>query len=342
MIENADVDTAAPIIGKTCLAPEPSRIFYWALAVPLAALLVWLSLRGTDWRRVGTVLSGARLGLIALACAITSAACFLRALRWRVLLNAREKLGAVPVFWATMAGYLGNNLLPARAGELVRAVLVSRRSALSKTYVLTTAATERLTDAIVLVVASRLLLLGIHQKPAWLEGAATTTSIAALLGATLVAGLRWRHATIARILAVVSAPAHVRSRLVGMLEQAVLGFSALDHPARLASFCGLTALIWTADAARATIVARALGLSLPFAVAILLITGLGLGSALPATPGYLGIYQFVAINVLVPFGFTRDEALAYILLAQAGGYAVITLWGVAGLWRMGGTKVAGC
>ena len=60
-------------------------------------------------------------------------------------------------------------------------------------------------------------------------------------------------------------------------------------------------------------------------MAFLLLTGIGLGSSLPSTPGYLGVYQFVAMTVLTPFGFSRDAALAYILVAQALGYAVILI-----------------
>jgi len=68
--------------------------------------------------------------------------------------------------------------------------------------------------------------------------------------------------------------------------------------------------------------ADGLHLHFSFAVAMLLLTGMGLGSALPSTPGYVGIYQFVAVTVLTPFGFSRDSALAYILVAQASAYVV--------------------
>jgi uncharacterized membrane protein YbhN (UPF0104 family) len=69
---------------------------------------------------------------------------------------------------------------------------------------------------------------------------------------------------------------------------------------------------------------------MPVEVAFLLIVGLGLGSALPSTPGYVGIYQFVAVSVLVPFGFSKTDAVAYILVAQALQYVVMGLWGALG------------
>jgi hypothetical protein len=67
-------------------------------------------------------------------------------------------------------------------------------------------------------------------------------------------------------------------------------------------------------------------------MAMLLLTGLGLGSALPSTPGYVGIYQFVAVTVLVPLGIAKAPALAYILLVQASGYVVTLLLGLPCLY----------
>jgi glycosyltransferase 2 family protein len=65
------------------------------------------------------------------------------------------------------------------------------------------------------------------------------------------------------------------------------------------------------------VASRAVGIDISFSVALLLLAGLGLGSALPAMPGYVGIYQFVAVTILPPFGIGRNAALAYVLVMQA-------------------------
>jgi uncharacterized membrane protein YbhN (UPF0104 family) len=72
-------------------------------------------------------------------------------------------------------------------------------------------------------------------------------------------------------------------------------------------------------------------MSITLPIAFLLIAGLGLGSALPSTPGYVGIYQFVAVSILTPFGYSRTDAIAYILLVQAMSYVVLAFWGLIGL-----------
>src|SRR5258708_21774040 len=112
-----------------------------------------------------------------------TATLFLRACRWRILLNAEGSIGVSTAFWATAAGFFGNNFLPARAGELVRTFMISSRSPLESAYVLATALSERVADAIVLVVISALVLLLVPAQPGWLAGAARPFAILGLLGA---------------------------------------------------------------------------------------------------------------------------------------------------------------
>jgi len=74
-------------------------------------------------------------------------------------------------------------------------------------------------------------------------------------------------------------------------------------------------------------------ISLTMPMACLLMTGLGLGSALPSTPGYVGIYQFVAVTVLMPFGFSRAAVIAYMVLVQVLQYVSTGIWGLFALAR---------
>ena len=88
------------------------------------------------------------------------------------------------------------------------------------------------------------------------------------------------------------------------------------------------------DAVGATIGVRIISQTLSLGQALILLSALGLSSAVPSTPGYVGVYQFVAVAVLVPFGFSRSDALAYILISQILGYLVVSFWGLLGLWQL--------
>lgn len=325
LIENR---SAAPPASRGISRPKAISL---SIAVLLAAVLLYYSLRGIEWRQAGHQIAGARLGLLALGAATVAATLFLRAFRWRILLTAE---GSVPVggaFWATAAGYFGNNFLPARAGELVRTVMISSRCGLNAAYVLATALSERVADAIALVGISSLVLLTLPAQPGWLAGAARPFAILGLSGALIIAVLPRMESLARRLLQRLPAPEALRLKLILAMEHGLRGIRAFHDGRRLSAFLGLTIVIWCLDAAGTVIGGRALGLTIPVPVAFLLIAGLGLGSALPSTPGYVGIYQFVAVSVLVPFGFSKTDAVAYILLAQALQYAVIGVFGAVGL-----------
>jgi uncharacterized membrane protein YbhN (UPF0104 family) len=117
------------------------------------------------------------------------------------------------------------------------------------------------------------------------------------------------------------------------MENALRGLRAFHDARRASAFLGLTAVIWFLDGVGAVIVSHALGLRMPLAVAFVLIAGLSVASAIPSTPGYVGVYQFVAVSLLTPFGFSRSDAIAYILLAQVVTVVVIAFWGSLGLLR---------
>ena len=306
----------------------------WIVSALLAAVLLWWALRGVEWKRVGGIIGGADWRWAAAATATMCFSLFLRGLRWRILLNAAGRFSVGTVFWANNAGYLGNNFLPARAGEVIRSFLISSRSSLSRTYVLTTALSERLMDVIALVLWSSLLLLGLDPKPLWMENLARTMAFVAGTGAAAIAILPHAGGLVERLLSRIPMPERIRQVALRLAEQVLSGMRAFHDWRRFAGFAGLTVVIWLSDAAGAIAMGRALGLALPFSTAFLLLTGMGLGSALPSTPGYVGIYQFVAVTVLTPFGFSRDSSIALILVLQAMAYSVVLVFGLLAVWRL--------
>jgi glycosyltransferase 2 family protein len=315
-----------------------TRAVSFSVAALLAAVLLYYSLGGIEWRQVARIALGARPGVLVVASALGTTTLLLRAVRWRILLNAEGAVSVATAFWATAAGYLGNNFLPARAGELVRTFMISSGSALDSTYVLATALSERVADAIALVVISALVLLTVPAQSGWLAGAAKPFAILGLLGAIAIGVLPLLGSVGQRAIQRAPLPSALRPRLITAMEQGLRGLRAFHDARRLSGFLALTGLIWCLDALGTVIAGAALGFRIPISVAFLLIAGLGLGSALPSTPGYIGIYQFVAVTVLTPFGFSRADAIAYILVAQGLMYVVIGFWGSLGLLRYRRTR----
>jgi uncharacterized protein (TIRG00374 family) len=309
------------------------RAASFAAAALLAAILLYYSLQGIEWRQVGRIIAGAAPGPLLLAAGTATTAMLLRACRWRILLNAKGSVTVATAFWATAAGYFGNNFLPARAGELVRTFIISSRSGLDSAYVFATALSERAADAVALVVIIALVLVTLPSPPGWLAGASRPFAILAVVGVAGIAILPLLGGHVRPALERTPLPAAWRACAIERLEQALRGVRAFHDAGRLSAFAALTLVIWCLDAMATVTIGWALGLPIAISVAFLLIAALGLSSALPSAPGYVGIYQFVAVTVLTPFGFSRSDAIAFIVVAQAMSYAVVGLWGGVGLAR---------
>lgn len=320
--------------------PEPNRR-PWAFPVSilLAGFFLYYAVRGVQWAAVGTAIAGARWQYVVIAAGFTCFALLLRALRWRILLNAEGAFDVRTVFCANMAGYLGNSFLPARAGEVVRSVLISSQSRLTRTYVLTTALSERVMDVIALVLAGSLAILSVSPKPHWLGTASWTMTAMAAAGAITMALLPRMSPLVRRVLVRLPLPRDLGAWLARLVEQIVLGLGAFHDPGRFTKFVLLTCAVWLSDACGTIVGGAALGLHISMPAAMLVLAGLGFGAALPAAPGSIGIYQFAMVSTLGLFGIGRDEALAFALVSQVMGYVVTLALGLPSLYALQGSAL---
>jgi glycosyltransferase 2 family protein len=307
----------------------------WLLVVSLvlAALFLYLALRRVDWNEMLGTLRQADLRLIAAAFIVFTLSCVVRALRWRVMLCAEKKLPVSMVFWAMMTGYLGNAYLPARAGELIRSVIVGQRGGISKSFSLATALTERIADAVILVAFSAAALSTMGVLPVELTRAIRAMAVVGIFGALLVFLAPHLGGFFHKIIDRLPVSPRMSESISRMTDSFLIGAGSLQNFTRLAQFLMFSVVLWSLDMLTGWIMANALGLSLSPLQVLVLLAALGIASSIPSTPGYVGVYQFVAVTVLVPFGLSHAQAIAYILAYQGLMYINITFWGVIGLWN---------
>jgi glycosyltransferase 2 family protein len=301
----------------------------------IAAVCLYFAVKNVNWAETLETLRKGNLVILGLVFVIFVLNCVLRGLRWRVLLSAEKKLPLAPVFWSMMAGYLGNYYLPARAGEVIRSVMIGERGGVSISFALATALTERIADAVILVAVSAAALSTMGQMPPEFLQGIRIMSVIGGVGIVLVFIAPRMGKLIQAIIERLPVAPPLREKLAGMAASFLTGAGALQHPGRLAQFAAFSVLLWTIDTVIGMLISSAFGLSLSPAQVLVLIAALGIFSALPSTPGALGIYQLVANKVLVPFGLSPSQALAYIIAFQSNQYLGVTSLGLIGLLNQG-------
>lgn len=237
-----------------------------------------------------------------------------------------------------MVGYLGNAYLPARAGELLRSAYLGRRQGLGTSFVLATALVERALDVVALVLIGSLSLLIQTNISPLLVNALRLMAFAAAAGLFVIIAAPFQEKLIKSAVAKAPLPEKISVPILNQITRFLIGMRSLHNFRRIGIFTFLTAVIWLVDAFANTVGVRILSETLTIAQALILLSALGLSSAIPSTPGYIGVYQFVAVAVLTTFGFSRANALAYILISQILNYLLVSVWGLIGMWRLNKSK----
>jgi glycosyltransferase 2 family protein len=282
--------------------------------------LAWRALRTSDYWWIGAALIAFVLGNAA------------RALRWRSLFAHGRRPPAGTVADAMLVGYLYNNILPARAGEAARVVVLTQRSTAPPVEIVGTVVLERLYDVLAI------LLIFFAAEPwlphvSWFKAAA----IAAIALATIIAGAAIALAVYGdRPLRLLLRPLSRFSllsseRLERTIDELTNGLSGLRHPALALEAFAWTIAAWLFTALCAYFVSLAFHLHLPFACGVLVAVAVGLSMILPSPPAAVGVFEGAALIALDAYGVPHSSALAYAVVLHLINFVPFVIVGLATL-----------
>ena len=276
------------------------------MAISLVAL--WWAFRGLDWAAFKTVLAGADLGLVLLSVAMLVISIPVRAYRWGIFLLPVRRTRLLITSEATLVGYFGNNALPFRLGELLRAYFLHKRINEPFSQILGTVIIERLFDvaSFVLVLAFLPLVGGL---PSQFQTALQWTLAGTLLVTLLLVALaQWGQVTF------------LRGRLRTWVENIRVGFKSLRHTRHYPALLVTSLAIWGLYLLSAYFGLQALDLGLTMSQAYLVLVVGSLAMGIPAAPGFVGTYHAGVILLLASVfavELTVSQAAAVLLHAVA-------------------------
>lgn len=301
------------------------------MGVAISAALFAILFRGVDLHQLAAELRATHWGWALLAAGLGPAGLWARARRWHYLFPpAAHPPGLVP---GVMIGYMANNLLPFRAGEVVRVYVVARRWGRGFWTTLATLVVERVLDSlvIVLVLAVLVLVVPVPAELRWGAGLLLAIDVVAITGLGTLAAAPARFQ---RLLAwLVRRWPRLERRLGHVLETFLTGLQGVRAPSHALPLLGWTVLVWVFPALAAWTMLRGVHLDLPFVAGWTVMAFVGLGVSIPSAPGYVGVFHYAAVLALGVFGAPDTKAVGYALLLHASQILPITVVGWVFLLR---------
>jgi uncharacterized protein (TIRG00374 family) len=301
----------------------------------ISALLLWWVLGNVEWASVRAHIGSASLPLLAATVLIATLTFPLRLLRWRLLLRRADggPLPIPPMWHAVAIGFMANNILPFRMGEIMRTLTVSRLAPVRFTAAFSSIAVERVFDGLTVVALLALSLFTAGLPAGTGIGGVPIARLAAIAGAVLGAALLVAVAVVAwpkaaeRVIRRVVPGDRLAFTLIALVEGIRHGLSVLRSPARLAAVIAWSLVLWLVNALSFYVAFRAFGIPVGFAAALLLQGVLVLGIAVPSTPGYVGVFEGAIKAVLLLFAVAPDRAVAYAVTYHVTTFVPVVLLG---------------
>lgn len=308
------------------------------VGITISAFFLWLVIKDIDFRNVLDSLGKFNLPLLLLGLAIWLVGYLIRGFRWQYFLAHIKKINFWTSFKVLVIGFAGNNLLPLRAGEVIRAYFLGQNQDISKSSVLATIGAERVFDGFAIIF---LMLVGARSltMPDWVSYAIEFSFLLFVAAMAFFVLMVMREDWFSRFAKFVFGlfPQSLGSRLENILEHFIHGLKFLRSPVALTKIIVLTFVIWTIEASFYYIAALSFAFPLNFFKALFLMGVINLGVLIPSSPGYVGTFEFFAVKTLALFGVGNEAALAYALIVHLCQHLPISVMGILFTSQMGGS-----
>lgn len=266
-------------------------------------------------------------------------------IRWRYLLSPLKSVTARTLFPITVIGYMANDVLPIRMGELVRAYLLGEKENISKTSILATIVVERMFDGLTLL---SFLILVITVVPAsslapgqggqfveWLQGIARIGALFFLGFLVLFLVMASSKNTILRLvgLPLRVLPPRLQVKGLQLTEVFIGGLAVLQSPWKTVLVFTMSVLAWLAEAGMYFFVMLGFSFIKPYYVMMLVTSTANLATTVPSSQGGVGPFEYFTVQTLALAGVNLEIASAYAIVLHAALLIPVTLLGFFYLWR---------
>ncbi|MBI2906033.1 MAG: flippase-like domain-containing protein [Chloroflexi bacterium] len=253
-----------------------------------------------------------------------------RALRWRLLLLPIKAISARSLYPIVVIGYMANDIIPLRIGELVRAYILGEKEKVSKTAIIGTIAVERMFDGLALLFFMAVVSLFVP-LPGFLGDFARPMAII-FIGALIALFVVASSETLAdRVCALV--PGKGGEKVRTLATSFLCGLRVMRSPKYLIGAFLFSCLSWLVEAATFWIVGFSFNLELPYHVMLLATAAANLAITLPSSPGGIGPFELLTRETIVLFGADTGVAGAYALVLHFAVLLIpVIILGFVFLW----------
>ena len=283
--------------------------------------------RNFNWADFTASLNDVNYLYIFCAIGLLIIAVWFRALRWKWLLEPIGSITTKSLFDATIVGYFGNNVLPFRMGEVLRAYVAANESTISTSKIIGTLIIERMLDLLAVIVLAIFLFFfsNLISVPNWIPVLLVFCSIVLVFVVVLIRKSEFKLFKVEKINFVKS---EVGKKIVLLVKNIFSGLTVLNRTSKKTGVIWLIFLIWIIYFISFWFIIKGAGLEINIAKSGVLFVMLTLAITIPAAPGYIGTYHATGVAVLTNiYNIGLGASQTFVVISHAVGFVPFVLIG---------------
>ncbi|MBI1877748.1 MAG: flippase-like domain-containing protein [Chloroflexi bacterium] len=306
---------------------------FW-VGAGVSAFFVILALRGLDLGQVWRDIQEANYWWLLPGVLTYFVGVWARTWRWHYLLRPIKPISLKKMWPVVVIGYMGNNVYPFRAGEVIRAYVLKKKEGVSMSASIATILVERIFDGLVMLLFVFVALPIAPGLPDWLREIVIIASLA-FFGALILlfgmAALPQASRNFYQWVIGSFVPGPLQANLLPLADRFMQGLSSLTRIQDVLMIFFTSVIIWLLETLKYWFVMHAFSFSVSFFALMSMNGVVNLATTLPSAPGYIGTFDGPGIEVLKVFGVNPTVAAAYTLVLHAALWLPIT---ILGFWYM--------
>jgi|GEM_PF-2190115 len=282
-----------------------SKTIQWVASLLIGIIVMVLLFRFVEWNKVKEILSRASIGLLLIGLLINVIGLIIKGIRWQLLLSSHQHIPIKQAINLTIVGFFGNAFLPARGGDIGRALLLAQNKSISKVYCLTTVTLDKAMDffSLLLIIAPIPLLLPL---PKVLQKA-MVISISAGILIFIMAFIYARKTRLTK-------PTGQEGRFKRILLNIGLGLQIITKPQIFFKAYLLSIISWLLQVYLLILVAQAIGVHLLVGQSVMTLLGQNIAVLIPGPPSDLGTLHASITFMLYLFGYNKEIGMGIAIL----------------------------
>lgn len=313
------------------------RVLQITVGVVITVVSLYFAFRGIDFKESLEIIKNIKVIYLIFSVIVGTSIVVLRALRWQCFIPLKNKIRKSTIVASVYIGYMANNILPAKLGEVVRAYVLGNKENISKTAIFASVISERLFDVFTGVLMLAVAIIFIPSLPKTIFYGAVLLFVICIIGGCLLVFISkkkdFAFSVFSKVISFL--PKKIKEKTKTMFHKFIEGIGFRADKKHIFFLIFYTITYWGGQVISVLLLFKAFSIDGSPALALFTIAAMGFGFAVPAAPSGIGPIEWIVIFALTLVGVDKTLAASFAFVYHLIGIIPVTAVGFFSLLYLG-------